>query len=336
MSGLHIDSDSNEQRLATLIGQAGPRHTAPATVTEQVRAAVESEWQQLLLLRRQQRQRRWLVAAGVLIAAIGVIGFGWQTSKPALQLASDVPPVLASISYLPVSHQGSGAQLSEHSMDVYQPVHANELLRTESGRGARMATSTGISLRIATSTQLRWINEHELQLLQGAVYVDSHNNAAALMIRTPQAQVTHVGTQYQVNTSVSGLIVSVRSGEANIHSAGKAVLTVRRSEQLRIDADGQSVVAALANDDASWQWVDALTEPFVLENRTVAEFLRWVANETGYQLHYTSPTVQAAADATVLHGKSTRMAPLQAMQMVLATTDMRATVQGTTLVVLQQ
>ncbi|MGD9842584.1 MAG: FecR family protein [Steroidobacteraceae bacterium] len=327
MSGPYIEDPS----LAKLISQAGPRRGAPAAVTEQVREAAHGEWLQLLQQRRRHQHIRWLAAASVLIAIVGIISVSWQTSKPTAELASTSSTVLAEI-----NHLSGSAQLNQLSASTTQSIHANELLLTAAESGARITTSTGISLRVAAASELRWLNDHELQLLRGALYVDSHNNAAELVIHTPLAQVTHVGTQYQVSTSSSGLIVAVRSGQASIHDATNAPVSVYSSEQVHMDANGHSVRTPLANDDASWQWVDMLIEPFVVENRNVADFLQWVADATGYQLRYTSVAAQAAANTTVLHGHSTRMAPLQAMQVVLATTDLRASIQGAQLVVSQQ
>ena len=59
--------------------------------------------------------------------------------------------------------------------------------------------------------------------------------------------------------------------------------------------------------------------------------LAWVARETGRQLHYESTAVEARAANVILHGNIRHLAPLAALDVMLATTDLEYTLVGDTM-----
>lgn len=80
--------------------------------------------------------------------------------------------------------------------------------------------------------------------------------------------------------------------------------------------------AAVAIDDSSWEWVQLVVRTPDIEDRPLRDLLDWVSRETGRTIRYESPAVQALTRATILHGSVRNLAPLPAMQMVLAITDL--------------
>lgn len=309
-------------KLAQLLAKAGPRPAPPATLEIEVRAAVHAEWRHLIQSRKSRRQRRWLAAAAMLL---GAFGMSWLALNMNSQTA-----MIATITQL----QG-GSTLNEAAAGSQSQIHDGDVLRTGSDGGLGIALSTGIRLRLASASELRWLNANEVQLVRGAAYIDSHGSTAALTVHTAQGDVTHLGTRYLVDAGEQTLRVAVREGRVTLH-AGPTQLTVNAQEQLQMDAQAQIVRSVLRMDDPAWQWVDALAQPFTLENRSVAEFLQWVASETGYEVNYASGSVATAARSAVLHGRQTSLPPLQALQMVLATTDFHAALQGKQLLISQQ
>jgi len=337
-------SDSNEpphgnrgeqnDKLAQLLAKAGARPAPAARIEAEVRAAVHAEWLHLTQGRK-RKQQRWLAAAAVLVCAISA---GLWVGRPVR--VNDV--TASSASALGVIAQLHGnAQLNNAAIATAQ-IHANDVLRSGEDAGMRIDLSNSVSVRVAANTELQWRDANSLQLLRGMVYVDSHANAAPLIIHTARGDVTHLGTRYLVDVTQSlrgqSLHVAVREGKALIRATGGVdnQITIDSLQQVNVGANGDVARGDLQLNDSLWQWADALAQPFMMENRSVADFLQWVASETGCELDYVSPAVKAAASHTVLHGQAGTQPPLQAMQTVLSTTDFHAAVSGRQLVITQQ
>ena len=54
----------------------------------------------------------------------------------------------------------------------------------------------------------------------------------------------------------------------------------------------------------------------------VTELLNWVARETGRSIRFQDAEVKRRAAATILHGSIRHLAPLDALTIMLATTDL--------------
>lgn len=324
----HADNDDQLQDpVAQLLAKAGLRFTPPPRMQAEVRAAVHAEWQHIVATRAARRRTRWLAVAALLLAMCGGAWFFTQLGTSPVT-HSVAPTIIASIERVEGDATLNAAPLKR------QQIHAGDVLSTHAG-GLRLTFSDGIQLRVAANSMLQFVNANEVALNAGQVYVDSHARAAPLVINTVHGQVSHLGTRYFVDSDAQSLRVAVRSGSIAIHT-NDSQLTVNAMEQLQLSADRHIVRSELNLQDESWQWADALAEPFVLENRSVAEFVQWVAGETGYEVQYASNLVQAAADRTILHGQQTTLPPLQSLQVVLAATDFHARLQGRQVLITQQ
>ena len=306
--------------LARLLASAGARSAPPAHIEAEVRAAVHAEWLHLIQGRKARQRKRWLAAAAILI---GVFTGGWLSHNMISRSGDAVAPaVIATLTYT----QG-GATLNDAVIRNNKLIHAGDQLNTAADGGMRLTLMSGLSIRVAPNSNLHWLDASHVQLTRGGLYVDSHADAAAFIIHTAQGDVSHLGTRYLVDADAQSLRVGVRSGRVAI-KAGAAQLAVDAWQQLQLGTNGTVVRSDLHLDDGHWQWADTLVEPFVLENRSVAEFLQWAADESGCQLSYENDSIATLARHTVLHGQQTSLAPLQAVQMILATTDLRAHVDG--------
>jgi ferric-dicitrate binding protein FerR (iron transport regulator) len=279
--------------------------------------------------RNARRQRRWLASAATLLLAVSA---AWlvRNGDNSAAVESGAQPIVAVVSQL----QGAAA-LNEANLVASDRIRAGDVLRTRDVTGARVELSNGVSVRVAANTEVKWVAADALELTQGELYVDSHANAAPLTIHTLRGDVTHLGTRYLVAVGQQSLRVAVREGKVSVR-ANQEQFTIDSLQQLQMGGDGVASRNDLQLDDATWQWADALAQPFVLENRSLAEFLQWVAGETGCELSYVSPAVKAAAANTVLHGQLSTQAPLQTMRSVLDTTDFHAVLNGRRLLVTQQ
>jgi hypothetical protein len=68
-----------------------------------------------------------------------------------------------------------------------------------------------------------------------------------------------------------------------------------------------------------------------IDGRPATELFAWVARETGRRLRYASPEVEQRAATVILHGNIRHLAPLAALDAMLATTDLEYALIGDTM-----
>ena len=118
----------------------------------------------------------------------------------------------------------------------------------------------------------------------------------------------------------------VREGEVQISGATQAA--AHTGEELLIDGRGALRRSPVPSSGPEWAWVDAQPRRFDVENRTVAEFLGWLARETGRRVQFMDDTAKQVAERSVLHGSIRGMALDFALQNLLATTSLTAELRG--------
>jgi ferric-dicitrate binding protein FerR (iron transport regulator) len=312
-------TDDDEQALGRILGEAGARASAPADVRDSVRAAVHAEWQTVVASRK-PRPRRWLPAAGAAIAAAAVLGISLLMLRPEV-----APATVASV----VRTVGT-AELRAPGEVAWQPLSSGAILiagselRTPGEGRVALALASGLSLRLDGGSRLAFSDGAHATLASGAVYVDSGhepaNRAAPLEIETSHGRVAHLGTQYEARLAVDALVVSVREGRVSV-ATGARVIEGSAGERLTIGPGGvQRTNVAVQADD--WQWAGAIAPGFEIEGRSLEAFLAWAARETGRTLEFADETARAAAAELTLHGSIDGLDPQQALETVLATTDL--------------
>jgi ferric-dicitrate binding protein FerR (iron transport regulator) len=182
----------------------------------------------------------------------------------------------------------------------------------------------GGELRLRKGTTLSTDSAHLVDLTQGALYVDLDpaRPHARLDVRARSALIRHVGTQFEV--AVAGALVRLRVREGAVRISGTAETEAHRGEQILVDDRGTLQRQALAPSGPEWAWIDAQPLQFDVENHTVAEFLGWLARETGRRVKFMDDTAKQIAVRSVLHGSIRGMAPDVALRNLLATTSLTA------------
>jgi hypothetical protein len=82
-------------------------------------------------------------------------------------------------------------------------------------------------------------------------------------------------------------------------------------------------MGAIAPHDPYWDWTASLAPVFDIENKSLLDFLRWAARETGRELVFEDNELRMSAMRTDLHGSVEDFEPLEAVESVLATTNFR-------------
>jgi hypothetical protein len=288
-----------------------------ADALERIRAAVASEWQATLPAAMPAASRpawRWLVAAG--LAAI-VLSISWMA---ALDLRS--PDAAATLATL-VRTEAPGVRwqrlvLADRPLADGAAVLVGQTLTFDGA--SLLALGNGASLRIKAGSSIRVSGANELQLERGEIYADlPPGTGHSLTITTADGEFRHVGTQYSLAKQMTGTRLRVREGRVQ-WSAGAVQQVGEAGFQFAIRGGRIQSQEALASAGADWQWVENLAPEFVIEERSLLDFLNWVARETGHPLQFADSEARSHVAGIVLHGNVRGLDPRRALARVMATT----------------
>lgn len=304
--------------LASLIQACGRREAPPEWAHERAYVAMTDAWRAKLRARR----ARMIATLAASIAVLGV------TAALTLNLVGSRPPPVASVGQVERvigSVQVRPAGVGEWTLlkETAAALQEGTELRTLAGSAAALQIR-GVSVRIADRTQLVLDSQARLSLQQGTVYVDTGGNVEqrGMLIVAGSTSVTDVGTQYEVRYLGSDYRVRVREG-AVLLQRGAVRRRGTAGEQITIDEDDVFRSAAIAANDPDWRWIHSLATAPDIDDQPLTVLLAWVARESGVKVRYASPAIERKATATILHGSIQRLKPFEALEVMLATTDLR-------------
>lgn len=321
-----------EEAVQGLLREMAPEAEPSAAVRERIRQAVAAEWRAAVAPVRASR--------------------GWQ--RPAVALAAGLAVTAVALGVLQLgapTEAASVATLTRLSGPVeigvnsdWQPVTAGQLLRvgqqlvTGPQGKAALTLPRGATLRLDVNTRIALAGIDRVVVERGAVYLDAGSRPAAgpgLQIDSAFGSTRHLGTQYEVRVSPAEEQVSVREGRVELSGATKSSSTVvvQAGEQLVIGSSGAVARRAVDRRDARWNWIADVTPPYAIEDRRLAEFLTWVCRETGRELAFNSPEVDATAQSIILRGSVAGLSPNEALAAVMATTNLSYSDDGARLVI---
>lgn len=322
MKGEGNTDHPDDAGIERLLREVGARNEPTPEMTAEVFDAVKAEWQSVVSeRRRRKRVVGWGIAAGVGSLAVA-LGIGWR----ALQVEQ---ATIASVAHIEGHLLGSTAGDRWRPRSVGEPVAVGEVVQTDDRSRASLLMEDGTSLRLDQNTRLRVAALDQIVLDAGAVYVDAQTDAApqreqvpALLVEAQAGSVRHVGTQYQVRTHANDMEVSVREGRVEITGA-RGTSMGEAGERVLLTTDGALSRTPVSPQDAQWDWVVRAGPVFEINDRSLADFLRWVARETGRTIVYRSAAAESAAQDVRLHGSIAGLDPDTALATVLSTTQLR-------------
>lgn len=324
--------DRDDETLARLLRLSGGRLPISPDVETRVYDRVAAEWKASSVQRDGSRiynnvhsawkkpaptwrRARWVtsiaVAATVLIAIAVVI-----ERQPELQSIVPVGTVVRVV--------GERADSATSLPAVGHKILPGDRLTTGAGERISVALAASESLRIDESSELLVEGPNRFRILQGRIYADTGDfmyRDRYLVIDTPQGEVTDIGTQFSVAVDDGSLEVAVREGRVDV-SRGSEAITAVAGELLQLKAGSvEPQLHRIASHDAFWNWTAELAPLFDIENKSLLDFLRWAARETGRELVFEDQELRMAAMRTDLHGSVSDFAPIEAVESVLATTS---------------
>ncbi len=323
-------TDRDDETMQRLLRLAGPRAPIAEDIEARVYARVHREWQASSRqpdgarvyqhVRREwkkdatrRRYRRWVLPAALAASLVLAVTMVLQPppSTPQSVVIGTVAKAVAG---------GAGGTLPAPG----QPVHAGDVLATGPGERLSILINNAGSLRLDQNTTLTVVAKDEFRLDAGRIYADTGDfmyRERGLVIDTAMGSVTDVGTQFAVQLGAERLDVAVREGRVDV-SRGADEFVAVAGERLRLEQD-EATVDMIETHDAFWDWTAALAPAFEIENKSLLDFLRWAARETGRDLTFEDNELRMSAMRTDLHGSVADFEPLEAVESVLATTRFR-------------
>lgn len=321
--------NDDEKSLASLIKLAGERPDIPLSIESRVYHRVQEEWRASSAQasgdqaydevhkswRRSARRSnwfRWLLPVGV--AASAVIAVLVSTQPEVL------PPAVAATVARVIDAGQIGTRYSNGSA-----VHVGDLVSTVADEGLSLLLARGESLRIDQNTEIRVDGSDRFTLLSGRVYADTGlyvYREGGLVIDTAFGTVTDVGTQFAVAANEEALDVAVREGRVDIRNES-GEYAARMGERLTLVLGQGAEVGALDAHDEYWNWIADLAPTFDTRNRSLLDFLKWAARETGRELQFDSDETRMFAMRTDISGSIAGLTPNEALASILTTTSVR-------------
>lgn len=323
-------TDRDDETMQRLLRLAGPRAPVPEDIEARVYASVHREWQAASQppdgarvyqhVRREwrkdatrRRYRRWVLPVALAASLVLALTMVLQPppSAPGQAVIGTVAKAVAGSAGMSLPAPG-------------QPVRAGDVLATGPGQGLSIVINNTESLRLGENTTLAVLANDAFRLDAGRVYADTGDymyRDRGLIIDTPMGSVTDVGTQFAVQFGAERLDVAVREGRVDV-SRGSEEFVAVAGERLRLEQDDATVEAIEAHGPL-WDWTAALAPVFEIENKSLLDFLRWAARETGRELVFEDNELRMSAMRTDLHGSVADFEPLEAVESVLATTRFR-------------
>ena len=323
-----VNVDRDEETMARLLRLAGSRPDVPEEIESRVYDRVLSGCQETTgapdearvyqFVRREWEKearfgavKRWAVPVAMAASALLALALVLQ---PSPEVAA--PVAVGTIARV-VDEAGTGSQWS-----VGQAVYTGDRVTTGAGERLSVMLGSAESLRLDENTVLVVEGAGEFQLASGRVYADTGDfvyRDKSLSIDTPFGVVTDVGTQFAVGLASEVLEVAVREGRVDVESASGKEMAVA-GERLRVRQVG-ATVDTLAPNDSYWDWAARLAPSFEIEGKSLLDFLRWVARETGHELVFEDNELRMQAMRVDLHGSVADFDPEQALEFILAGTS---------------
>ena len=329
----------DDETIARLFQLAGGSRSIPADIEARVYDKVSREWaastaqpdseRVYRTVRREWRRtsspsvtRRWFMPAALAASAVLAVVLLSQPTRDAV-----APSPVGTI--VKIAGTGTDTQF------VGGQVFAGMTLTTGDDGGMSIALQNAESLRLDANSELVINDGDDFALLAGRVYVDTGDflyRDKGVVIDTQFGAVADVGTQFSVDISADLLDVAVREGRVDVQSGGQELVAVA-GERLLLEEGKAAEVGSLQPHDAYWDWVADLAPVYDLENRSLLDFLRWAARESGRELEFEDNELRMAAMRTDLHGSVADFTPVEAVRAVMSTTTFRYRIETNKIVI---
>lgn len=330
----------DEEYVRRHLEAAGPRPETGSAESAATREAVE----QMTTAARAEFEKLWARPARPedpiafpSETATGAPRAGWSPARLALA-AGVLVAALATVWWLG-ARSGTAPAIVERvqgavggGLETGDAVPRDRWIETGDDGIAALRLADGASLRIDRGSRLRFLSPVLVELLRGAVYVDTGAGSHArrrITIATPAGAVWDIGTQFEVRLLAGNeLAIRVREGRVETERDDRRHVA-EAGQELVVHADGSATSAPLAPFGEPWSWTMEIAPELAFGDLTVGELLEWVARETGWQVRFEDPATENEARNLEILGSPTAgdRRPDSAAQRLLPTAGLEASEQ---------
>lgn len=322
----HVD----EAQIAAMLRQVGARPQPDAMVMAAAHAEVRRAWLAGVDASRRRRRRRLSLAAAA--GFLLTLGVSLQLFYPSDTVDRAVAQSLDVKAQLEFRRAGAVADDVWQSLAPGHKLLPGDGVRTSTHGYGSLALTSGVDLRMDRDTQLELLENDEVLLQRGAIYVEAPG-PSTLAVRTVHGIARDIGTRFEVRLDDASWQVQVRDGKVIVEDrvAGEAIADA--GERLRVSGRDFSR-EPVGRADASWRWTHAALRPMAIEGATLDAYLAWWAREMGLRVSFREPIDEAIAAQTRLHGSLEGLTLEQGLEAVVAGAGYRVVDRDSTEVIL--
>ena len=314
-------SPINNDDVEKILSQAGPRVKPDAEVRSEVYQAVHDAWEQ------SHKVPFYKAHAMKIAASIALFGslFTWLLLNPQITTSESISQYVLIQGQVQKSSDNSSWTLLKKD----QSIHQGDYLKTQKKNRLLIKLLNGNQLRVDEHTILRFESDQHVELLFGRIYIDSNEDSEnnELSIKTPVAEINHMGTQYSVSYKDQQLDVSVREGLVTITNERLVESQLPEGQSFSLDHLGVISIGVVTPFDQSWKWTQLISDRFDIQDKTLVEYLQWVSNETGFPIKYQSDELKSRVTKVILSGSINGISPLKSLDVIMPTTRYQYTLQ---------
>jgi len=321
-------AEQDQDLLEELFRNVSSRERPSREQEQAVRAALHAQWKQATRRRRIRRMVFAFATAASVILAV-VLGLGFLRGPVAPESVVELAHVEKSIGRAVIT----SASVTTRPLVAAAKLGAGQRISTSGGSRLAIRWMSGESVRLDENTQINLVSSQEIELTDGKIYLDTDRAGpnSSLVIRTPGGVVRHLGTRYLAAIHGDGISISVRDGRVKLQSEDIEA-EAGAGEQMNLDASGNYQLDTISTYGPMWQWAESVAPAFASDGRPLAEFLAWVAKESGRELVYDSVEAEQVALQTVLRGQLD-LEPVKALNVMTQTSDLESELSAGALVI---
>ena len=324
------DDMTDETNMTTrLLRIAGPRPAAPEDRFARVRGHVRTHWDSGVR-RRVARRRARMAVAGALAAAAAVLLFVRINNRPISDhpQMSNRPPTeivtaiarVAKIAGSVGTASAASAAAASRPLAVDDPVLRGETIET--GNVCRLALrfADDTSMRLDVNSRVRLVEDRAVELLRGAVYVDTGRASGQFEIRTPLGIARDIGTQFEVRLIGEQVRLRVRTGAVEL-TGGTRPTVGRAGTEIVFSSAGEES-RPLAPYGREWAWTVDASPAIEVEGLPLSRFLDRLAREEGWTVQYVDPALAREAGGIILHGSVAGLTAAESLEVTIGTSGL--------------
>jgi hypothetical protein len=217
---------------------------------------------------------------------------------------------------------------------VDDPILQGETVVTGDAGRLALRFADNSSLRLDVGSRARLVGQRAVELLSGAVYVDTDRAAGQFEIRTPLGTARDIGTQFEVRLIGERVRVRVRTGIVEL--AGRSRSSVGRAgTEILVSPSGEES-RPFAPHGREWAWTADTSPTIDIEKMPLSRFLERLAREQGWTVEYVDSTLAREAGGIILHGSVAGLTPPESLAVTIGTSGLAYRLDNGRLVVFRE